>query len=152
MRFGNLKDEEINKGGSYWYKPKRTIYTYIDDKGNRRGKSVYATVDGEPCLRMPQDYPYSYSRFCIYDAGFKDTDSVVWTDRLRNEENHNEIFSEVLGHGQYYSHKRPEKIEEFLQKLFGKPDIMLTAIEEECNFSNGYPYWLLYFRRREDGD
>ena len=145
-------NEEIDKGGTYHYRPKHIVVGFIDENGERVYKLGLGTIDGEVCSRPPREYPYSYSRFCIYKNGFKPTDSCVFSDRLSRKENYDKIFREVLGLGQYYSDKRPEKIEEFLRQLFEQPDIVLTGIEEECNYSDGYPYWLLYFRHEDKAD
>ena len=105
----------------------------------------YTTIDGKPQERTRIDHPYSYTRYCIFNNGWKNTDSVAWSDRLRNEPNYDEIKKEMLGEGDYFSRFWPCSIEAFLSKLFGF-EVILTGIEEECNCSNGYPYWLLYYR------
>ena len=107
--------------------------------------SPYSTIDGQPQERSRKDHPYSYSRYCIYKNGWKKTDQVVWSDRLWNCSHYKELKEKILGIGDYFSKFPPNKIETFLSELFGHP-IKLTGIEEECNFSSGYPYWILYFR------
>ena len=106
------------------------------------------TIDGQPIERNPRDYPYSYTRFCIYKDMWLPTDEVVWSDRLQGYDNHDDLFKKHLGTGQYYSSKEPDDIEAFLSDLFGYR-IRLTGIEEECNYMTGYPYWLLYFRKED---
>ena len=111
----------------------------------------YKTIQGTPTEREPEDFPYSYTRFCIFKYGWKQADPVVFTDRLSKlyEEKYDKLFKRYLGDGQYYSTKNPISIEKFLSNLLGKR-LMLTGIEEECNASTGYPYWLLYYREKGD--
>ena len=110
------------------------------------------TIDWQPCQRDPRRYPYSYTRFCVWRSRknrFKPDDSVVWTDHLSWQyPEYDKLYKEILGTGQCYSRKKPEDIEAFLCKLL-EDDVVLTGIEEECNASTGYPYWLLYFRKRK---
>ena len=110
------------------------------------------TIDGKPVERSPRDFPYSYTRYCIWRNKvnrWRKDDSVVWSDRLSWQyPEYDNLFKEILGTGQYYSRKEPKAIETFLCRLLNE-DIVLTGIEEECNTSNGYPYWLLYFRKKE---
>ena len=108
--------------------------------------NINFTIEGYPVERHPKDYPYSYTRFCIYKNDWKDTDTMVYSDRLRSwYENYYDLKREYLGRGDYFSLYEPEQIEKFLSVLFGK-NITLTGMEEECNCFNGYPYWLLYYR------
>ena len=104
------------------------------------------TIDGQPQERSCKEYPYSYTRYCIFNNGWKKADHVVWSDRLHNEPHYEKIKEEILGIGDNFARFPPHKIQEFLSKLFGY-EVKLTGIEEECNCSNGYPYWLLYYRK-----
>ena len=104
------------------------------------------TIDGKQVERPQHLYPYSYSRVCIYENGFESTDRVVWSDRLLTDDRAYELWNQILGTGQYLSHKAPDLVEEWLRIYLAKPNLILTGVEEECNVSNGYPYWLLYFR------
>jgi hypothetical protein len=47
--------------------------------------------------------------------------------------------------GQYFNNRKPQDIEIFLSKYLEK-SITLTGIEEGCNVSNGYPYWIFYYK------
>jgi hypothetical protein len=118
---------------------------------SRRGfRYSNLTITGQRVARPMSDYPYSYSATCIYKNMWKRTDEVVYSDRLHLwYDNYDAIYKETMGTGQYFSSKEPEQIEQLLCRLFGK-HIILTGVEEECNFSNGYPYWILYYREEED--
>ena len=110
---------------------------------------VYRRINGRSCERTPINNPYSYTAFCIYKNGWKDTDEFVFSDRLNSwYENYRGLKEKMLGRGDYFSSYEPEDIEKFLSFLFDK-EITLTGIEEECNVSNGYPYWIFYYRDKE---
>lgn len=131
------------------------IQTYDRNKINKPGKlkmhrPYSTTIDGKPVERPYYEYPYSYSRTCIFENGFKKSDRVVWSDRLLNNSDRAwDLWNEILGTGQFLSNKAPDLVEEWLRAVLNKPNIILTGVEEECNVSNGYPYWLLYFREAE---
>jgi hypothetical protein len=46
---------------------------------------------------------------------------------------------------QYFTNRTPKDIEKFLSLYLGKY-IELTLIMEGCNVSNGYPYWVFYYK------
>ena len=107
------------------------------------------TIDGTPVERSINQYPYSYTRFCIYNNGWRPGDSVAWSDRLSQQYvTYRELKKNYLGDGDCYSSYDPKAIEVFLCALFGY-DIILTGIEQECNALTGYPYWLFYFRKKD---
>jgi len=57
----------------------------------------------------------------------------------------NECCKKVWGNeGQYFSNREPKDIEKFLS-LYWNKKIELTAIEECCNVSSGYPIWIFYY-------
>lgn len=113
---------------------------------------IYAfTLSGKPQERKMHEYPYSYSRYAIWNSGeWSETDKLVYTDRLRSQfaDKYNKLKEEMLGTCDDFSRFEAEDIEKFLTALF-EHKITLTGIEEECNASNGYPYWLLYYRDKE---
>ena len=116
----------------------------VDENGNE----YYFTLAGKKQERSITEYPYSYSRYAIWNSGdWSENDHLVYSDRLRKQypDTYDNLKSEMLGNGDYFSKFEPEDIEKFLSALWGHK-IKLTGIEEECNASNGYPYWLLYYR------
>jgi hypothetical protein len=58
------------------------------------------------------------------------------------------LYESILGDGQYLSTKKPKDIEKWLCAVFGKR-VILTGMEQECNYLTGYPYWILYYRECE---
>lgn len=108
-------------------------------------------INGYPTERRIKDYHYSYTAHTLYHNGWKPTDQVVYSDRLRMwYDDYFNLKRKYLGTGGYWSSYEPEKIESFLSILFSRK-ITLTGIEEECNCSNGYPYWVLYYREDNPG-
>ena len=108
------------------------------------------TIDGHFVEREPHEYPYSYTRFCLWKRGWNKEDHVLWSDRLYNQyKNYSDIKNEILGMSDNFAQYTPEQIETFLCRLFEK-DVTVTGMEQECNYATGYPYWLIYFRYKEE--
>jgi len=142
-----FNEEQINKGGTYNYEPQTKYIKTTGEDGEPLIMQTLVTVGGKPCERPPMLYPYSYTRFCLWMKRWKPTDNVLWTDRLLRSGRAYDKKRDILGTGDYFSSKRPERIEMFLCHALRKR-VILTAIEEECNYADGYPYWLLYYRLR----
>ena len=111
----------------------------------------YSTnIHGERIERTPREYPYSYDPFVVFkDPAWTDNDTAVYSDRLRqwDWEKYNQCCEKVWNnHGQYFSARKPEEIQRFLQLYFDDPTLILTGIEEGCNCSNGYPFWVFYMK------
>jgi len=100
--------------------------------------------------RTPDAYPYGYDPYFI--KGHKrDTEgcSAYYNDRMY--QNRYELYHEIrrsmdVPHGDYFwRHISLEKASEFISRFEGKP-YEVTAIGEGCNVSNGYPYWIIWFK------
>jgi hypothetical protein len=110
-------------------------------------------IHGKPVHRTPEEYPYSYDHIAVFKTtAFKDTTDTVYSDRMwqwspeKFEACHVRAFDKG---GQFFDSRKPEKVEKFLQYYFGI-NLDLTGIEEGCNFGNGNPYWVFYFKRNEE--
>ena len=114
-----------------------------------RSRNIY----GEKVRRPRKEYPYSFDHYCVFKAiDFDKTTDTVYSDRMLqwNSEKFNACHMHVFGdEGQYFDCRKPELIEQFLREYFDF-GLSLTGIEEGCNYSNGYPYWVFYFRRTEE--
>ena len=107
------------------------------------------TIDGHSQERSCAEYPYSYTRFCIYKTKeWKLTDAILYSDRLYEcyPDKYDKLKNKYLGMSDHYPSYQPEQIEKFLTHLLGCK-IHITGMEEECNCSNGYPYWIIYFTK-----
>lgn len=106
---------------------------------------------GTPIKRTKNEYPYSYDPFLIWKGDYhKGVGSVVYSDRLMqwDYKKFNKCCKKVWGNeGQLFYNRKPEDIEKFLS-LYWNKEIKLTAIEEGCNVSNGYPIWIFYYESK----
>lgn len=119
---------------------------FVDAFGGR-GYHCYVSIDGKPIDRNPVSYPYSYDPYVIWMGCFSDDNQAVYSDRLYqwDRDKYDKCCQEVFGDtGHVFSNRSPQKINEFLNKYFEKT-VMLTAITQGCNVSNGYPYWVFYY-------
>ena len=110
-------------------------------------------IHGNPVQRTPGEYPYSYDQIAVFKTeAFMDTTDAVFSDRMRqwSPEKFAACYLRAFDKdGQIFDPRYAEQIERFLQLYYGI-DLELTGIEEGCNFSNGYPYWVFYFKRNEE--
>lgn len=109
---------------------------------------TYTNLNGEPVKRTRDEYPYSYDSFVVWKGDYKKGESnTVDSDRLRmwDSEKYDKCSMEVWNsRSSYFDEREPEEIERFLS-LYLDMSIKLTAIVENCNASNGYPYWSFYY-------
>lgn len=114
--------------------------------------SSHENIHGEPVQRTPKEYPNSYDHYCIYKSvDFNETTDTVYSDRMwqwnpeKFDACHVRVWDDL---GQRFDCRKPELVEQFLQAYYGI-SLDLTGIEAGCNFSNGNPYWVFYFKRNE---
>lgn len=112
---------------------------------------------GEFCFegydqRTPQDHPYSYDPYFLKGsrASIKGAQQA-YSDRLRSWHSA-EAFEAakaecgIEGHGDYWWRSAGlAQMSAFLTKLTGK-DCKCVGIGEGCNVSNGYPYWIVWWK------
>jgi len=112
----------------------------------------FRDLNGNLVNRSKFDYPYSYDEFVFWIGDYKKGESeTVYSDRLYSwdSEKYNKCCLKVWNNkGQYFDNRKPEDIEKFLS-LYMDMKIKLTAIVEGCNVSNGYPYWVFYYKEIE---
>ena len=121
-------------------------------KANEK-KIIAYNIHGQKVERTPLEYPYSYDPFCVFKApSWSDNDKVVYSDRLWswNSKKYDHCCEKVWGNqGQLFGGRQPDEIEKFLRLYFDDPELMLTGIEEGCNCSNGYPFWVFYLNSKK---
>ena len=113
----------------------------------------YFDLDGTPIERTPQTHPYSYEEFVVFKSqDFKTDDIAVYHDRMLQW--NCDAFSKSVRtvwpdtpESQMFGEKTPKDIERFLNLYFGKK-IKLTAVLQGCNVSNGFPYWVFFYREK----
>lgn len=113
---------------------------------------LYVDINGRPVTRNPLRYPYSFDPYVIYKAEDFDPkiDSSVYSDRVTNLfYSKQEIYEarRQVTNDPYrdISWSNPEQVSKFMT-ILEKKSVRCTAIIQECNWSNGYPYWRVYLR------
>ena len=117
-----------------------------------RAVSPDCDIHGEIVKRPKHIYKYSYDPYCVYKSNnwsIKDTGD--YSDRLMqwDYDKFTNCMKEVWGErcGQHFDNKEPKDIEKFLS-LYHNKNIEITGIEKACNVSNGYPYWIFYYKEK----
>jgi hypothetical protein len=130
--------------------PRRTIpphlLGYLDPFGERQRRSSY-WVDPNN-TRTKGEYPYSYSEFYLYGgpAGRDASDEANYSDRLWQwDYNKTETLWKKHCEGHRYDNVPMAKLTAFMSEWHGRK-VEVTALAEGCNPSNGYPYWIIWFR------
>jgi hypothetical protein len=99
--------------------------------------------------RTKSQSPYAYSEFYHWKAEDFDpkTCSADYSDRLSQWDSikYRAAWSLNKKRFEYYS---PEECSKFLTEYYGKP-IEATALVEGCNPSNGYEYYIFFYKRME---
>ena len=92
----------------------------------------------------------SYTVYESYD--FQSNDKVVYSDRLYQWDNKKYKDAAIKAfngyRGQYFNDFTPNQIQKFLSIYFNK-EVILTKVIKEENVSNGYPYWVFFYRDKE---
>lgn len=105
-------------------------------------------IKGEPVKRDKCSYPYSYDPFVIWKGNYSETDHAVYSDRLMgwDSKKYRDCCKKAFGdkRGTFATHS-PCSIEEFLSLYFDEK-ITLTGIEQGCNYSSGFPFWIFYYK------
>lgn len=105
-------------------------------------------IDGKPVERDIYSHPYSYDPFVIWKGNYDPSDSAVYSDRLMQWDfaRFNKCAQAVLGdERQMFSNCSPNSVERFLSLYFDK-NIKLTGIQQGCNVSTGYSYWIFHYK------
>lgn len=115
------------------------------------GCGCFVDIDGNPIERTPFSHPYSYDAYVVYKADdYNKKDTWVYSDRLLQWDRGafktavREVWPDKSG-SQTFSGRKPEDINRFLSLYFGK-EVRLTAIQQACNVSTGYPCWIFAYR------
>lgn len=127
----------------YWYNEEGNFHDEIDDRHSILG------LTQNPNPKDKWSHPYSYDSFIVWYGNARKGDSVVYSDRLVQWDYEKYMTCAKTIQAESTNNKfdinDPKQTEKFLSLYYGK-QVTLTAIVEGCNVSNGYPYWILYFR------
>lgn len=105
-------------------------------------------LNGRPVERTKEEYPYSYDPYVVWEDNYNKTNECIFSDRLVQWDYNkfNKCCKKIWNNdSQYFDDRLPKDIEKFL-KLYLNKQIKLTAIMEACNCSNGFPYWIFYYK------
>ena len=114
-------------------------------------------LDDHRILRTPFGHPYNYDEFVIVKTkDFSRDDSAFYSDRFTHWYDYETLNAAKekcgLEHGDYFwCYYYPDKISEFLTEVTGKKH-NVTCIVEGCNVSNGYPYWIIFYKTEDGND
>ena len=112
-------------------------------------RHIYTDINGNPVHRTKETYPYAYDPYVVWKDDYNEnTDGATYSDRLwqQNPNKFDECRQKVWNDkGQIFSYRDSIGIEKFLSLYFER-EVKLTAIIEGCNSSNGYPYWVFFYR------
>lgn len=113
----------------------------------------YTNIKGEKVIHSPDKYKYSFDPYCIFkDPEYDETNpkdiQQVFTDRMRQWDTKlyeyccEKVFGKTID---CFSSIPAEMIQEFVGNYFTK-SVKILGLEIGCNISNGYPYWIIYYK------
>lgn len=127
------------------------MFNYEIGMNGRQIRYKYIGLDGNPIKRTPQTDPYGYDEFVLFKSeNYDEMDNWIYSDRMLQwdrkafESAVHKVWPTRSGSQMFYD-KKPEDLNKFLNLYFDK-DVMLTAVVQGCNISNGYPYWIFAYR------
>lgn len=92
-------------------------------------------------------HPYSYSEFYIFGgpAANRASDGADYSDRLWqwDYDRAQRLWKEHCDCR--WAQAGADKLSAFMSAYHGRP-LVVTALAEGCNVSNGYPYWIVWYR------
>jgi len=117
--------------------------------------SQYQNEDGNPVSRTKEQYPYSYDPYVVWDNRKNNKEELesVYSDRLLqwDYDKYNKCHKEVFGNeAQIFFDNNEKDIEKFLQLYFNRSKLELKLIMNGANISNGFPYWIFFFKSNEE--
>lgn len=114
--------------------------------------NIFHNIKGEVIKRTPFDYPYSYDAYETYKSyNWSKDDTVTYSDRLIQWDSNKFLKCAEKAFGLNCGHnfnKNPKDIEKFLN-LYFEIELELTGVEQACNYHNGYPYWIFYYKSKK---
>jgi hypothetical protein len=96
--------------------------------------------------RTPEEYPYSYDPYFLLGSKREvEGATSAYSDRMREWDR--EKYTAMMHGGGDYGWRKATLVDasEMLSAYWAKP-VRAVAIAEGCNVSNGYPYWIVWWR------
>ena len=151
--------EIIKKDNENYFRHKNENGEWVETTMNGMISRVMGYLDenGNPVERIPATHPYSYDAHVIYNQpGFKYKDQTyekdglctVYSDRLSqwDYEKYRECMKQFKGEDGDYFWRDTNKVVKFMKKYYNNKKLEVNMIMEGCNVSNGYPYWLIFYK------
>jgi hypothetical protein len=105
-------------------------------------------VDPDGLCREKSAWPYAYSEFYLFGgkAGADASDAANYSDRLWewDRAKADRLWVEHCK-GHRWDNAPIEKLDAFMSAYWERK-LEVTALAEGCNPSNGYPYWIVWYR------
>ena len=145
-----IVEREYADGSYCYYMDGRTGKMMRQDNGPRRTRMGQEYCD-QYSTNDKTTHPYSYSPFFHWKKDWQKTDTCAYDDRMREWKYDlwNEVCAELPAATQFgqrqFQYQTPETLSKMLSKYCGEP-VTCTALVEGCNVSNGYPYYVFYWR------
>lgn len=100
--------------------------------------------------RTKQSHPYSYDAFYIWggDEARRLNASCDYTDRYW-QQNYDRMQSIMKEMRCRFDEMGPKQLQKFVDKWHGAGKFKAVALGECCNFSSGYPIWMIFMVRVE---
>lgn len=119
-------------------------YIYLED------------INGNPIEKTPFSNPYDYDSFVIFKhSNFnKENDYAVDSDRLSQWDNNKFKEATRIIRAKYnieyctFIFRNRDAISDFMSIYYSK-NIIVTAVVQNCNKNNGYPYWTIYYKESD---
>ena len=115
--------------------------------------TLFVDIYGYLVERTPVEHPYNFDPYVLWKSlEFDSSDKVCWSDRLYQYDS--ALFDRCCkkiwnNTSQNFHNRRHQDVELFLNAYIVddySDKIKLTAVEECCNFSTGYPYWAFHYK------
>ena len=123
---------------------------YLDANGVGRIRR-YVDMEGKRIKRTPSQYPYSFDEYVVEKLpDYEETDRAFYSDRFNRWYSYEKIQEGRerfdIQHGDYFwDYTELPRLEKFLSYVMNK-NIHVTALLKGCNVSNGYPYWVIFYK------
>jgi hypothetical protein len=114
----------------------------------RYSSSSPVDLDGTQVRRTKMSDPYAYDCHVIWRGGpNSEIKDAVYHDRMQqwDWEKYERCRKKHLD-GKRWDNADPKQVEAFLREYNDDPSLRLIVIQEGCNISNGYPYWVFHYR------
>lgn len=121
------------------------INGYLVDRTHDIGPGAGWVEPDRPDNRTQQQSPYGYSPFYHWREAGCEKDTCAYDDRMRQWDSEKwDRACALLPPGRFETQANAA-LDKMMSEYCGKP-VQVTALAEGCNVSNGYPYYVFWWR------